>query len=86
LGSGCRVGAERIRVIHSYLKGAIAAKIETIPKKKGHSMVTRANIPFTVERMSKVDTAWLRMDAPSNLMMIVGVWIIKPRSALRRRV
>jgi diacylglycerol O-acyltransferase len=30
------------------------------------------------ERMSKVDTAWLRMDSPSNLMMIVGVWIIKP--------
>ena len=33
----------------------------------------------TQERMSKVDTAWLRMDSPSNLMMIVGVWIIKPR-------
>jgi len=32
----------------------------------------------TQERMSKVDTAWLRMDSPSNLMMIVGVWIIKP--------
>lgn len=30
------------------------------------------------ERMSKVDTAWLRMDSPSNLMMIVGVWVIKP--------
>jgi diacylglycerol O-acyltransferase len=30
------------------------------------------------ERMSKVDTAWLRMDSPSNLMLIVGVWIIKP--------
>jgi diacylglycerol O-acyltransferase len=30
------------------------------------------------ERMSKVDTAWLRMDSPANLMMIVGVWIIKP--------
>ncbi|QHE78281.1 wax ester/triacylglycerol synthase family O-acyltransferase [Hydrogenophaga sp. PBL-H3] len=28
--------------------------------------------------MSKVDTAWLRMDSPSNLMMIVGVWILKP--------
>ncbi|NDP39885.1 MAG: wax ester/triacylglycerol synthase family O-acyltransferase [Rhodoferax sp.] len=28
--------------------------------------------------MSKVDTAWLRMDSPSNLMLIVGVWIIKP--------
>ena len=25
------------------------------------------------ERMTSVDTAWLRMDRPSNLMMIVGV-------------
>jgi WS/DGAT/MGAT family acyltransferase len=30
------------------------------------------------ERMSKVDTAWLRMDSAHNLMMIVGVWIIQP--------
>ncbi len=30
------------------------------------------------ERMSKVDTAWLRMDSASNLMMIVGIWIHKP--------
>jgi hypothetical protein len=31
------------------------------------------------ERMSKVDTAWLRMDSKSNLMVIVGVWLLKPR-------
>ena len=30
------------------------------------------------ERMGKVDTAWLRMDSASNLMMIVGVWVLKP--------
>src|SRR5690349_3693948 len=30
------------------------------------------------ERMSKVDTAWLRMDSASNLMMIVGVWTLQP--------
>jgi diacylglycerol O-acyltransferase len=30
------------------------------------------------ERMSKVDTAWLRMDTPSNLMMIVGIWQLSP--------
>jgi WS/DGAT/MGAT family acyltransferase len=30
------------------------------------------------ERMSKVDTAWLRMDSPSNLMMILGVWTLSP--------
>ncbi len=27
------------------------------------------------ERMSGVDTAWLRMDSAGNLMMIVGVWV-----------
>ena len=32
----------------------------------------------SAERMSKVDTAWLRMDGEHNLMMIVGVWILKP--------
>ncbi|HSN34507.1 MAG TPA: wax ester/triacylglycerol synthase family O-acyltransferase [Ideonella sp.] len=30
------------------------------------------------ERMSRVDTAWLRMDNESNLMMIVGVWLLAP--------
>jgi len=34
------------------------------------------------ERMSKVDTAWLRMDCPSNLMMINGVWTVSPGIAL----
>ncbi len=41
------------------------------------------------ERMSKVDTAWLRMDTEANLMMIVGVWSIRPGitlGALRERV
>jgi diacylglycerol O-acyltransferase / wax synthase len=30
------------------------------------------------ERMSKVDTAWLRMDTSGNLMEIIGVWTLKP--------
>ena len=30
------------------------------------------------ERMTKVDTAWLRMDSDANLMMIVGVWQLAP--------
>jgi WS/DGAT/MGAT family acyltransferase len=41
------------------------------------------------ERMSKVDTAWLRMDSASNLMMIVGVWVVKPQlryADLRQRI
>ena len=32
----------------------------------------------TAERMSRVDTAWLRMDNDVNLMMIVGVWLLEP--------
>ena len=42
-----------------------------------------------VERMSRVDTAWLRMDNDVNLMMIVGVWLLTPSitlEALRERV
>ncbi|HEY2558240.1 MAG TPA: wax ester/triacylglycerol synthase family O-acyltransferase [Caldimonas sp.] len=41
------------------------------------------------ERMSRVDTAWLRMDNDVNLMMIVGVWLLRPKIAyetLCRRV
>ncbi|HEY8976903.1 MAG TPA: wax ester/triacylglycerol synthase family O-acyltransferase [Burkholderiaceae bacterium] len=39
--------------------------------------------------MSRVDTAWLRMDTEANLMMIVGVWLIEPQlslAELRERV
>jgi diacylglycerol O-acyltransferase / wax synthase len=41
------------------------------------------------QRMSRVDTAWLRMDNEVNLMMIVGVWLLKPgvtAAAARERV
>ena len=41
------------------------------------------------ERMTKVDTAWLRMDSPQNLMMIVGIWVLRPgitRAALCERI
>ncbi len=31
--------------------------------------------------MSRVDTAWLRMDNDVNLMMIVGVWLLQPKIA-----
>jgi diacylglycerol O-acyltransferase / wax synthase len=40
--------------------------------------VVAGTLGLNGERMSRVDTAWLRMDSPSNLMMIVGVWILKP--------
>ncbi|MBP6637925.1 MAG: hypothetical protein KA179_09590, partial [Sulfuritalea sp.] len=31
------------------------------------------------EKMSAVDTAWLRMDRPTNLMMILGVMVFARR-------
>jgi diacylglycerol O-acyltransferase len=46
-------------------------------------------MPPVSERMSRVDTAWLRMDNDVNLMMIVGVWLLQPgitRAALEERV
>jgi diacylglycerol O-acyltransferase len=35
-------------------------------------------MPAAAQRMSRVDTAWLRMDNDVNLMMIVGVWLLQP--------
>jgi WS/DGAT/MGAT family acyltransferase len=46
-------------------------------------------MPVAAERMSRVDTAWLRMDNDVNLMMIVGVWLLTPAlplALLRQRV
>jgi WS/DGAT/MGAT family acyltransferase len=46
-------------------------------------------MPQAAERMSRVDTAWLRMDNDVNLMMIVGVWLLTPgisHAALCERV
>jgi WS/DGAT/MGAT family acyltransferase len=39
---------------------------------------TLALKPPPAERMSRVDTAWLRMDNEVNLMMICGVWLLTP--------
>jgi diacylglycerol O-acyltransferase / wax synthase len=55
-------------------------------------MPPRASTPMPArepERMSRVDTAWLRMDNDVNLMMIVGFWLLTPGitlQALRERV
>ena len=37
-----------------------------------------------LEKLSAVDTAWLRMDRPSNLMMICGVLVFRRRVAVAR--
>ena len=46
-------------------------------------------IPNSEQAMSRVDTAWLRMDNEVNLMTIVGVWLLTPAitlPALRQRI
>ena len=51
-------------------------------------MQDAARLP-PAQRMSRVDTAWLRMDNDVNLMMIVGVWLLTPAvtlEALRQRI
>jgi WS/DGAT/MGAT family acyltransferase len=34
--------------------------------------------------MSNVDTAWLRMESPTNLMMITGVWMLGSKLTLKK--
>ena len=46
-------------------------------------------MPPVAERLSRVDTSWLRMDNDVNLMMIVGVWLLTPGlpvQAVRERI
>ena len=66
--------------------GSISGVKETaqLAAKKVQKDMRRAvtgTLGMSGERMSKVDTAWLRMDSASNLMMIVGVWTLKPQVA-----
>ena len=54
--------------------------------------LTRAvsgSLGLSGERMSRVDTAWLRMDNDTNLMQILGVWQLTPgvkHAAVRQRI
>ncbi len=62
--AGARVGAQA---------GAAAQTVQTHVER-----AVTGTLGLSGERMSRVDTAWLRMDNDSNLMMIVGVWSLKP--------
>jgi WS/DGAT/MGAT family acyltransferase len=56
----------------------MVTRITKPPVARQSSGTTPAAHEAATQRMSTVDTAWLRMDGASNLMMIVGVWIIQP--------
>jgi WS/DGAT/MGAT family acyltransferase len=61
------------RIVAQQAAGAAARRI-----RKSATRAATGMLGLSGERMTKVDTAWLRMDSPSNLMMIVGVWTLQP--------
>ncbi|MEZ0306610.1 MAG: wax ester/triacylglycerol synthase family O-acyltransferase [Ramlibacter sp.] len=65
------------RIVAQQAAGAAARKAVKAVRKNATRAAT-GMLGLSGERMTKVDTAWLRMDSPSNLMMIVGVWTLKP--------
>jgi WS/DGAT/MGAT family acyltransferase len=86
-----RIVAERVSVKtgRRASAGPIARKASKTVRRaarvvqKNVSDAVSGTLGITGVRMTKVDTAWLRMDSPSNLMMIVGVWILKPGVSYR---
>ena len=51
----------------------VATKVQKYVKR-----AVAGTLGISGERMTKVDTAWLRMDCDANLMMIMGVWQLAP--------
>ncbi len=73
----------RVRAAVAGRKATVEKTTKTARKVAGtvQKNITRAvsgTLGLSGERMSKVDTAWLRMDSAANLMMIVGVWQLAP--------
>jgi diacylglycerol O-acyltransferase / wax synthase len=65
-GNGVREGAQQAA-------GKVARKVQRNVKR-----AVAGTLGLVGERMTKVDTAWLRMDCDANLMMIIGVWQLSP--------
>ena len=64
-GNGVREAAQQA--------GKVARKVQRNVKR-----AVAGTLGLVGERMTKVDTAWLRMDCDANLMMIIGVWQLSP--------
>ncbi len=65
------------KTVRKVVKTTVQAA-STLPGSQAVKATVQGVLGLTGERMSKVDTAWLRMDSQANLMMIVGVWLLKP--------
>ena len=61
------------RIVAQDLAADVATKVQ-----KNVKRAVAGTLGLSGERMTKVDTAWLRMDCDANLMMIVGVWQLAP--------
>ena len=61
------------RTVAQDMAADVASKVQ-----KNVKRAVAGTLGLSGERMSKVDTAWLRMDCDANLMMIVGVWQLAP--------
>ena len=61
------------RTVAQDMATQVAAKVQ-----KNVKRAVAGTLGLNGERMTKVDTAWLRMDCDANLMMIVGVWQLAP--------
>lgn len=78
------------RIVAQELASEARQKVRRAARKVGKNATRAATgmLGLAGERMSKVDTAWLRMDNEHNLMQILGVWSLRPRigyEALCRR-
>jgi WS/DGAT/MGAT family acyltransferase len=72
-----RIHAQQVAQDVAQRAGQRARKAATVVGKNATRAAT-GMLGLAGERMTKIDTAWLRMDSPSNLMMIVGIWTLKP--------
>jgi diacylglycerol O-acyltransferase / wax synthase len=71
--TGAGAGARAATQAAQQAAGQVARKVQ-----KNVRRAVAGTLGLVGERMSKVDTAWLRMDCDANLMMIVGVWQLQP--------
>ncbi len=77
------------RAVKQTTNAANSAQAAAKVVQKNVERAVSGTLGISGERMTKVDTAWLRMDSPQNLMMIVGVWVLAPsisHAALCERV
>ena len=66
-------GIKNGKTVAQDMASQVASKVQ-----KNVRRAVAGTLGLSGERMSKVDTAWLRMDCDANLMMIVGVWQLAP--------